>query len=225
MKLRGRSAARAEAGQSSAAGSGNLPACLAALLLATAMPICEGASLAVKVQDATGRPVPDAAVYAEPASGQQPAPMLRQVEIEQKHRTFIPLVTVIQAGTDIAFPNRDTVRHHVYSFSPAKTFEIKLYSGSGKTEHFDKTGTVVIGCNIHDQMIAYIQVVPTPYFAKTDASGDAVLAGLLPGRYTLKAWHYRLPPGTPTPQQGIEIGAGDAAASFKLELSPSAGSN
>jgi plastocyanin len=81
-------------------------------------------------------------------------------------REFTPYVSVIQTGTRVEFPNRDPIQHHVYSFSPAKTFEIKLYSGrSPESILFDKPGVITIGCNIHDWMIAYVLVVPTPYFA------------------------------------------------------------
>lgn len=203
------------------------PATRAALafMLCAAAGIANAASVTVQVQDASGHPVADAAVYAEPASGQTPPKSLKPVEIEQRNRQFLPLVTVIQVGTDIAFPNHDTVRHHVYSFSPAKAFEIKLYSGSGKSEHFDKPGTVVVGCNIHDQMTAYIHVVPTPYFAKTDASGKAVLDGLLPGKYQLKAWHYNLPPAAPIPEQPISYAGSDVAASFTLNLKAAPATN
>lgn len=195
------------------------------LLLGAVTSVAMADAVTVHVQDASGKPLENAAVYAEPVSGQMlPAPKsLKPVEIEQKHRTFLPLVTVIQVGTDISFPNHDTVRHHVYSFSPAKTFEIKLYSGSGKSEHFDKAGTVVVGCNIHDQMAAYIHIVPTPYFAKTDASGNAVLDGLVPGQYRLKAWHYNLPPGAPIPEQALDdTGGGSKTASFTLTLKAAA---
>lgn len=196
-----------------------------AFLLSAAASMAGAASIAVTVQDAAGNPVNDAAVYAEAVSGQMPRKPLKSVEIEQKGRQFLPLVTVIQAGTEIAFPNHDTVRHHVYSFSPAKTFEIKLYSGTGKSELFDKPGTVVVGCNIHDQMVAYIHVVPTPYFAKTDASGKAVLNGLVPGNYQLKAWHYRLPPGAQIVAQPISYAGSDMTAAFTLDLKAAPATN
>lgn len=145
----------------------------------------------------------------------------RTVEIAQKGRKFIPLVTVIQAGTDISFPNNDTVRHHVYSLSPAKVFELKLYSGTpGNPVTFDKAGTVVLGCNIHDTMVAYIQVVNTPWFAKTDASGKARIEGLPTGKFQLKAWHYNLPAGAPVAEQPLSVSADDASASFKLSVKP-----
>lgn len=178
------------------------------------------ASLAIQVSDGSGQPSADAVVYAEPVAGTPPK-ALRAVQIEQKGRKFLPLVTVIQTGTEITFPNNDTVRHHVYSFSPSKVFDIKLYSGIPVSPVlFDKPGTVVLGCNIHDQMLAYIHVVGTPYFAKTDAAGKARLDGLPPGKYVLKAWHYNLAAGTPVAEQALTLSAADASASFKLNLKP-----
>jgi hypothetical protein len=102
----------------------------------------------------------------------------------------VPYVTVIQTGTTVTFPNRDPILHHVYSFSPAKPFEIKLYTGKSPVEVvFDKPGVVTLGCNIHDWMIGYIAVVPTPWFAKTDAAGTAIIRDLPPGAYDIQAWH------------------------------------
>jgi plastocyanin len=178
----------------------------------------QAASLTVRVTDAAGLPAQDAVIYAEPASGQHPPHSAKKVEIEQKARKFQPLVTVVQVGTSVSFPNNDTVRHHVYSFSPAKVFDIKLYSGESNPILFDKTGTVVVGCNIHDQMVAYIHIVPTPYFAKTDAAGHAQLEGLQPGKYILKAWHYSMPPAAAAQEQTITVADADVPASFKLNV-------
>lgn len=188
----------------------------AGLMLASA---ASHAAVTVQVLDAAGKPVADAAVYAEPASGQTPPKALKTVDIEQKGRKFLPTVTVIQAGTNISFPNNDTVRHHVYSFSPAKVFELKLYSGEpANPVNFDKPGTVVIGCNIHDQMAAYIHVVQTPHFAKTDAAGKARLDGLASGKYRLKAWHFGLPVNAQIAEQALSVASGDASASFTLNV-------
>lgn len=182
------------------------------------------ASLDVDVRDANGAAVPDAAVYAEPVSA-PPAARIKETEIEQKARKFMPLMTVIQAGTHVAFPNNDTVRHHVYSFSPAKTFELKLYSGTpGNPVLFDKPGTVVIGCNIHDKMIAYIQVVNTPYFGKSGEAGKVRINDLPPGKYKLKAWHHQLVPGAQAPESEITISRQDMTASIALDLKPGSGS-
>ncbi|EJN06910.1 methylamine utilization protein [Herbaspirillum sp. YR522] len=173
------------------------------------------AAVTVQVLDAAGQPLPNAVVYAEPLVGSNAKPA-RQAVIEQKDKTFFPLVSVVQAGTAIVFPNNDSVRHHVYSFSPAKTFELKLYSGTpGSPVVFDKPGTVVLGCNIHDQMVAFVQVVNTPYFGVTDRSGTVRLDGLANGGYALKAWYFRMPQGEPAVEQPLQV-QGEGRASIKL---------
>ena len=112
--------------------------------------------------------------------------------IDQVGREFVPLVSVVQTGALVSFPNKDNIRHQVYSFSPAKTFELRLYSGTQASPVvFDKPGLVTLGCNIHDNMIAYALVVDSPWFAKTDAAGKALLDGLPAGDYEIHAWHYR----------------------------------
>ncbi len=151
----------------------------------------QAADLTVDVLDTTGSPIENAVVYLEPEN--KAAMQQATAIIEQRGKQFNPLVSVVQAGTDVSFPNFDSVRHHVYSFSPAKTFELKLYSGVPTSPvKFDKAGTVILGCNIHDYMVAFIHVVDTPYFAKTNKLGKAVMRDLPNGNYTLKAWHYAL---------------------------------
>ncbi|MDX2220927.1 MAG: methylamine utilization protein [Burkholderiales bacterium] len=166
-----------------------------ATLAALATGACRANDIQVTVLDAAGQPQADAVVYAEPARGGGPLKGRKEVLIEQVDKTFVPYVSVVQTGTFINFPNRDSVRHHVYSFSPAKSFEIKLFSGvPANPVQFDKPGEVVIGCNIHDQMIAHILVVDTPHFAKTGKEGLVKLTGLAAGDYTLRVWH---PSGAP----------------------------
>jgi plastocyanin len=174
------------------------------------------ASLEVDVRDINGSVLEDAAVYAESVTGASP-PRPRAAEIEQKNRKFMPVMTVIQTGSEIAFPNNDTVRHHVYSFSPAKPFELKLYSGTpGSPVLFDKPGTVVIGCNIHDRMVAYIQVVNTPYFGKTNETGKVRINDLPAGKYRLKAWHPQLLSGAAMPELEVTIARQDVAVSIAM---------
>ncbi|HPM68332.1 MAG TPA: methylamine utilization protein, partial [Piscinibacter sp.] len=91
--------------------------------------LVQAAPLSVTVTDAAGKPLADAVVMLEPATGKAPVKPLPDVEISQAKRQFNPRVTLITVGTKVAFPNFDTVRHHVYSFSQAKTFELKLYAG------------------------------------------------------------------------------------------------
>jgi plastocyanin len=197
--------------------TGFIPARILLLTLMVCGGACNAASVSVQVIDASGQPVADAAVYAEPASGTALPRPHKTVEIEQKGRKFLPPMTIIQTGTSIAFPNNDTVRHHVYSFSPAKVFDLKLYSGQPENPvNFDKPGTVVIGCNIHDQMVAYIHVVPTPYFAKTDASGLATIDGIAAGKYRLKAWHFGMQPSTAMPEQPLSVASSDSTATITV---------
>lgn len=159
-------------------------------LLSAALPVlAQAASLQVKVLDAAGAPLANAAVYAVPSapSASATAP---QATIDQVHRQFVPRVNVIQVGTAVSFPNSDNIRHSVYSFSPAKVFTLKLYSGKPSSPVvFDKPGVVVLGCDIHDSMVAFVLVVDTPYYARTDKSGLATLPDLPAGSYTLRAWH------------------------------------
>jgi plastocyanin len=161
-----------------------------------------------------GRPLADAAVVLEPlapvhSKNHTPA------NIEQRGKEFIPYATVVQTGTSIDFPNNDTIRHHVYSFSPPKRFEIKLYAGKpGQPVLFDKPGEVVIGCNIHDWMEAYVLVVDSPWFGKTAGDGKATIANVPAGRYRLQLWH----PLQKARQAPVEIDIGTAPARMKLAM-------
>ena len=177
--------------------------------------------IAVQVQDAAGKVLPDTVIYVEPEGGAAAGKGLANAEIEQKGLKFMPLVTVVQTGSKVFFPNNDKVRHHIYSFSPAHKFDQKLYSGqSAAPQVFDKAGTVVLGCNIHDKMLAYVKVVDTPYFAKTDGAGAARIE-LPAGKYVVKAWHFNTVGGA-TPEQVLSVKAGDAlsTAVFTLAMKP-----
>ena len=132
------------------------------------------AALTVAVTDAAGKPLEGAVVTVSVAGAAKVAVAGTKAEMAQQNRQFSPRTLVVQAGTSVLFPNLDSVRHHVYSFSPVKTFELKLYAGTPSAPVlFDKVGTVVLGCNIHDRMTGWIVVVDTPYFGKTDAGGQA----------------------------------------------------
>jgi plastocyanin len=158
-----------------------------ALSLAAALPAA-AAGLRVDVRDARGGAVNEAVVYAVPEGRKVRGPA-GQAVIDQKNRTFVPHVLPVQVGTPVLFPNSDNVRHQVYSFSPAKTFQLPLYSGTPAAPVvFDRAGVVALGCNIHDHMSAYIVVVETPYFATT-TNGEAVLSHLPEGQYALRIWY------------------------------------
>lgn len=161
---------------------------LSLLLLAAARPGAAATTLLVEVRGADGAAVRDAVVYAVPRA-KKPPPPSRHAVLDQKNRMFVPHILPIQTGTAVTFPNSDSVQHQVYSFSPAKRFQLPLYAGTPATPVvFDKPGVVVVGCNIHDQMSAYLVVVDTPYFAQT-ADGRAALPGLPEGTYDVRVWY------------------------------------
>ena len=111
------------------------------------------------------------------------------MELDQKGREFVPHVLPVRVGTPVFFPNSDDIQHHVYSFSPPKRFEIKLYRGTpAEPVVFDQPGIVALGCNIHDWMLGYVYVTDAPYFTRTDASGHWTL-NLPAGDYELALWH------------------------------------
>ncbi len=175
------------------------------------------ATLTLQVADTAGKALQDAVVYAMPAAGKAPVKPAKAV-IDQVNRDFAPLVSVVPTGTAVSFPNKDNIRHQVYSFSPAKTFELRLYSGTqAPPVTFDKPGLVTLGCNIHDHMIAYAYVVDTPWFAKTDVRGGASLEGLPPGDYILHAWHYRQT-GSASFSRPFSIKSADAAIAVGIEV-------
>ncbi len=172
------------------------------------------AEFAVRVHVAAGTPLEDVAVVLEPVVGKSPATARAMATIEQRDRDFVPYLTIVQKGAAIDFPNRDKLKHHVYSFSPAKTFELKLYSGKPEAPVvFDKAGEVALGCNIHDWMEAHVLVVETPWFGKTGANGVARITGVPAGAYQLRLWHPRQK--TAAAPQRVDV---SAAARKPLEL-------
>lgn len=163
-----------------------------AVLLAGSMPShALSDNFTALVKTPSGQPLEDAAIILEPMAGKAPF-VKKRVSIEQVDREFVPYLTIVQKGTAVDFPNRDKLKHHVFSFSSTKTFEIKLYSGvPGKPILFDQTGEVALGCNIHDWMVGHILVVDTPWFAKTNNTGDARIQDVPTGKYRLRLWHPR----------------------------------
>jgi plastocyanin len=192
----------------------------AGLLLALALAAAPAwpAAVEVQVSDAAGRALPGAVVWLESREARAAVRPAQGVEVAQVNRAFVPAVTVVPVGTAVSFPNRDRVRHHVYSFSPTKKFEIKLYVGTpAEPVVFDQPGVAVLGCNIHDQMAAWVVVVPTPWHASADERGRALLADVPAGGYRLRVWHAELPVGAPAFDQPLPVGAEPVRASVRLE--------
>ena len=129
----------------------------------------------------------DAVVSIE---GEKTAPPMSKVVVDQRNKAFSPHVSVVTVGTTIEFPNNDTVFHNVFAYFDAKKFDLGMYpQGAKKSVTFPKTGFVSLQCNVHSEMSAYIVVVDTPYYAKTDGQGNFTIKGVPDGQYTVKVWH------------------------------------
>lgn len=171
------------------------------------------ATVDVAVSDAAGRPLAGAAVFVESAAARAAVRPLAKAEIVQQNRQFVPMVSLVPVGTPVSFPNVDTVRHHVYSFSPVKRFEIKLYVGTpAQPVVFDQPGIAALGCNIHDTMAAWVLAVETPWYGLTDFQGRLRLAAVPSGAHRVRVWHPSLPAGTPAADLPVTVPAQGAAA-------------
>lgn len=144
------------------------------------------------IRDARGVPVRDAVVTIVPAGGvgQRPVKFGWGTQMVQQDIAFNPGTLIVPVGANVSFPNRDKVRHHVYSFSRAARFDLKLFGRDETRGHvFAIAGTVPLGCNIHDRMKGYVKVVDTPFAAKTDEYGQLRIGGLPAGGATVTVWH------------------------------------
>ena len=193
-----------------------------ALLLALLAGATAQAAVVVTVTDASNRPVDQVVVIVEPVGGDRGAAVPRgtglRAVIDQQSLQFVPEISVVRTGTAIEFPNSDQVRHQVYSFSGAKTFQLALYAGRGHAPViFDRNGLVTLGCNIHDSMLGYIIVTDSPWYGRTGSDGTLRLRELAPGEYRLTLWHPLIDETGPQLQQQLNVteGAGPRAG-FRL---------
>jgi len=145
----------------------------------------------IDVRGADGRPLAGAIVMID--TPRKPAAPIRftwGTTMGQRNIQFDPRILIVPVGSTVTFPNYDKVRHHVYSFSKPKKFDLKLYGkDQSRSILFDRPGAVTVGCNIHDAMSGVIMVVDTPYAAQTDAAGHAALSGVPAGGATVRVWH------------------------------------
>ena len=167
---------------------------LSYLLLLCAAGEVHAGSMQFSFRDEQQQPVSDVVVVLQP---QQPQTTLARSPqtaiIDQRDQQFVPHVLAVRTNTLVSFPNSDDIRHHVYSFSPAKRFELRLYhSFTADPVLFDKPGQVVLGCNIHDSMLGYIYVVDSDYFGVADAQGQVAIDKIPSGEYRLQIHHPRL---------------------------------
>jgi plastocyanin len=176
------------------------------------------APLSVRVVDARGRPVRDAVVTLRPTGvASRPPAASGSYSVFQKGMQFHPFVSVVPIGASVSFPNRDATKHHVYSFSAAKRFELKLFArDQSRSVRFDKPGVIALGCNIHDSMSAFIVVTDSPWTARTDGKGVVQFANAPNAPARLTVWHpYLRAPGNLFARR---IAAGRRSESFTVNL-------
>lgn len=168
----------------------SLLAVCAVAILAVAAPAFAG-DLTVEVKTPAGTPVANAVVTIQPSSGGAvPTRYDQPLRLAQHNQMFEPFILLVPLGAQVSFPNQDLVRHQVYSFSITKKFELKLYGhDESRSVTFDKAGVVAVGCNIHDNMTAFIKVADTPYAARTDAAGHLAFKDLPAGAAVVRVWH------------------------------------
>lgn len=182
---------------------------VAALLVA----VCQTASattFTAEITDQAGKPVANAVVSLIPdprtampgASTRLP----NEQHIDQRLETFVPIVTVVPRNGRVVFANSDDTTHQVYSFSATKQFEITLARGASSAPIvFPNPGVAALGCNIHDNMIAYVFVADSPWTALTGNDGRAVIDDVPPGNYQAQVWHYRYPPRRELPSARVAV--------------------
>ncbi len=198
---------------------------LACVTACTVFAVPQGVSapsaLSITVANANGVPLAGAVVVAEPVAGTPRPPPGQKAIMDQRDIQFVPGVLVVQTGTAVDFPNSDQVRHQVYSFSEAKTFQLGLYAGRAhEPVVFNRAGLVTLGCNIHDSMVGYIYVTDSPWYGRTGADGTLRLHDLEPGEYTVRIWHELLDESGPQLSSSLQLADGAAASvSFRLTRS------
>jgi plastocyanin len=153
--------------------------------------VVSAGELNVIVKDGKGAVLADAIITAMPTDAKNiPKQKKSEPYVDQVGKEFMPHVLPVYVNSLVSFPNNDSIRHHVYSFSPAKKFELPLYSGtSAAPVLFDKPGVIILGCNIHDWMLGYVYVSATPFFTRSDKRGKASISNLPDGEYMVKVWH------------------------------------
>jgi plastocyanin len=173
-------------------------------------------TLTVTAQQRNQRPVAGAVITVEALDPQlPPAPPVRAV-MDQVDLAFTPDVLVVPVNSSVQFPNSDAISHQVYSFSPAKTFQLPLYRGKPYPPvGFSEPGVITLGCNIHDDMLAYIIVTAAPYFGRSDSAGRFRVDDLPPGRYRVRLWHPLL--SEPHAGQEFDAGSTDLTVSIMLQ--------
>lgn len=182
------------------------------------------AVLNVQVLDDHGKPIGDAVVSmvaSAATAGDPPAlPVAQTKIIDQRRETFLPYVEIFRPGDRVVFRNSDTTRHHVYSFSPTRSFEMVVRPGRSTAPLLlDRAGIVAVGCNIHDHMRNWLFVSSAPWLAITDAAGQVRFDAMPVGKYTVTVWHPQLSPRQPPVERQLDVPADRADMKLPVTLS------
>jgi plastocyanin len=194
---------------------------LAGLLMLSAA-TASAATFNAQINDQQGQPLSGAVLTLKGPAGT--APLVLKADMDQRDKEFVPRVLAVHTGTQVKFPNSDNIRHQVYSFSPAKRFELRLYEGTPSDPLlFDKAGIVVLGCNIHDWMLGYIYVTDEPWFGASDAKGALKFDQVPAGHYTATLWHPQVADMLPTAAGEFDVPAAGLSQTFSLAVQPKSG--
>jgi len=178
--------------------------------------LAHAGSLTVSAQQHNGKPLAGAVVTVDAEMPVLPPAPALKATMDQLNLAFVPDVLVVPVHSTVQFPNSDVISHQVYSFSSARRFQLPLYRGKPYPPvTFDEPGLVTLGCNIHDNMLAYIVVTRAPFFGRTDVNGQWSAANLPAGRYRLRLWHPLLNEPLDV-ERLIEAGAGHDVVELRL---------
>jgi plastocyanin len=167
---------------------------------------CPAGELTISIIDPLGSGVTDVVVTAAPVDEHRAAAAPATAVMDQRDLAFVPRILVVAVGTSVEFPNNDSVSHQVYSFSPTKRFQLPLYKGERHPPvTFEHEGLVVLGCNIHDEMVGYVYVTDAPFFGKTDAFGTLRLQNLPAGDYRVTVWSPLIADPSPTLTRTLHV--------------------
>jgi plastocyanin len=189
---------------------------LAAFCILSGASAC-AATLNAQFVTQNGKPLAGAVLTLQGPAGKTAVSL--KADMDQRNQEFVPHVLAVHTGTEVKFPNSDNIRHQVYSFSPAKRFELRLYGGTpSEPLLFDKPGIVVLGCNIHDWMVGYIYVTDEPWFAVSDSNGALTLDQLPAGHYVATLWHPKAADMQPVSGGEFDIPASGLTQRFTLAV-------
>jgi plastocyanin len=162
----------------------------AAIAVSLACTLAQADPLSVTALQRDGKPLAGAVVTVEAESPGQAAPHPEHATMDQVDLAFVPDVLVVPVHSTVQFPNSDAISHQVYSFSSARRFQLPLYRGKPYPPvTFDQPGIITLGCNIHDNMLAYIVVTTANWFGRTDSHGKWTMPHLPAGRFRVRLWH------------------------------------